>query len=656
MRAKRFFALMMAVLTVVCVCVMSGCSAGDTQETQTPQEDANSRKLVTLNMYIVTDDKTDSEQAQKVQMELNRILVPGYKTMLKVNYVTKDNYWSELNKTIEQVESYQESGILPEEMQPLENAEKPVDIQTLSFNELIDYIFEAEDVTLTEPQIDLFVVDDYDRYKEMAFNGDLAPLDDYVLNEEKVLSQYLHPTFLSAAKVANTTYGIPTNCKLEGEFTYFVFNKDLLDRFGYKMEDLNDYAKLGEYLQVIKKNVPGVWPVSGTCDIAGAEIYEDSFITINQSFDSVGAGISALFMEPNYVDHLKAVAEYKQKGFYPSQKLSNAKYAVEIVKTDKLLEKEWTENGTEYCAYLYDIPRVTSRQAFKSAMCVSSLSKNPERAMELITMFNTDPELANLLQYGINGENYYLDKDTQTITMLNESYVMDTLHTGNTYIKYQLEGNESYIEDSKQKNNLLAQSAFLGFNPYFDNAEYNSIYNCLVTVSKAAVEKIEKGADVDAIVLDAQRELKALGYGYEADGSTLKGVFGSVAKDYGNLERSFRVADEIKYYNTGMPDARPDKEQQSENVLAALVTEIDGIKMYDLEKVCQELDCTYVALETEGKYIAADGKCIATLDSTRYICDGVPAELETAPVVKDSAVYVPEELVLSIKAIQDAKA
>ncbi len=602
MKAKRLLAGLLAALTVASAAFLTGCSGGNSEENAA--NTTSTRKIVTLNMYVITGDETDPETAKQVQMQINRTLLPEFKTMLKINYITEDEYWNTIDKVTKQVEYYKENGELlveeelPEEDAAEENAEgtevaeepednrivfedelpaeeeesaeEPVEEEAveeevlesdgaiagtsnLTFNELIDFIFDSDDITLTKPQLDIFIVNDYDRYTELVADEKLAAMDEYLKYDSSVLTKYIYPTFLSAAKVGKSTYGIPTNHALEGDFTYFVYNKDLLDKYGYKVSDLTNYAGLSEYLALIKANEPGVWPVSGTCDISGAEVYDNSFLAIGKQLNALGNSVLPVFMETNYVNHLRAVESYKKNGYFPAQPLENAKYAIEIVKSTELLQHEWNENGTNYAAYLYDLKRVDADEAFTGAMCISSLSTNKDRAMEIITLFNTNPELANLLQYGIEGENYYYDADTESVTMLNDSYTMNTMYTGNTYIKYPLAGNEDYLAKAVATNINTAPSAFLGFAPKFDTIEDKSTYEAVVTICSAAKKAIDEGKlDIDTAVDYAKRELIALGCVY-VNTTDLGGIFGKVVATQkaqaAITAESFRLGDEILHYN-----------------------------------------------------------------------------------------------------------
>ena len=71
--------------------------------------------------------------------------------------------------------------------------------------------------------------------------------------------------------------------------------------------------------------------------------------------------------------------------------------------------------------------------------------------MEMITLFNTNAELSNLLRYGISNVNYYYDDMTDTIEIVNDSYSMDPAYTGNRYLQYTTIEEKEYADQNRQQ-------------------------------------------------------------------------------------------------------------------------------------------------------------------------------------------------------------
>ena len=129
--------------------------------------------------------------------------------------------------------------------------------------------------------------------------------------------------------------------------------------------------------------------------------------------------------------------------------------------------EEWSrEEGTDYTCTVYKRPMATNGNTLDSVFVVSAQSKNPSRAAQIISLFNTNAELENLLQFGIEGTHYYLNSETGKIRINpNGGYVMNNNYTGNFYLKYDLDGEENHLEAYKQQNLDSLVSFYYGFVP-----------------------------------------------------------------------------------------------------------------------------------------------------------------------------------------------
>ena len=554
MKKTRILSILLAALMIVSTVFFAGCGSEDKTSSSTS---TSTREIIALNMYILTEDTTTEEAADKVQMAINEILLPNHKTLLKINYLTEDMYWDAVEKAFEESDPLTNAENLPESRATVVGTEK------LAFTDLIEYIFAdtTTDIELSQPQIDIFVVNDYEKYNELANDGMLKGLGSYLSYDSKILNTTIHPTFMSAAKVGTETYGIPTNIGVDaGEFTYLVFNEDLLKKYGYEVKNLRVFSSIdfSNYMKAIKEGEPGIWPINEPLGIAGAESYDDVFVAINRQFNYIANDTKPIFMFNDYNTNMAAVELYGQLGYYPKAGTvgENAKYAIKVERSPELLasdsDKRWTdENGTTYVRYLFDIPRVSVDEAFSSVMCVSSTSPVPERAMEMITLFQTNAELANLLQYGIKGENYQINEITGDLSYLDDTYMMNNIVTGNTFIKYPENNDKKYLNNAIKANLSAAPSAFLGFNLELSASE-SSQYELIRSILLAGQKAVENGAKFDDVRKMVNRELILLGYEYVST-TDLAGIYGRVQLSQRALAdpiaKNFGLGDEIIRYN-----------------------------------------------------------------------------------------------------------
>ncbi|MGN1121538.1 MAG: hypothetical protein ACI4RV_04150, partial [Eubacteriales bacterium] len=559
MKFKRVLSVVLAALMICTAFAATGCSKSNNEESE-------ASGIVTLNMFILTDEQTSPSAAQAVQMAINEITVPQYKLLVKLNYLTADEYWDAVDAVEDATINYEAAEI--EALKENPDADETADGETaqtepaksvgeMSFNEAIDYVFDMDDVVLTAPQIDVFVVDNYDKFLELVDDGRVAEID--VRYDFKTLTKYIHPTIFSTTTINGKVYGVPVNFAMNGQYEFLVFNKDLLDKYGYSVHDLRKIESMGDYLALIKQNEAGYYPISDLPELAGAEIYDDILFSLSD-LTTVSTSSYPVYLNNNaYMEYLKTTASYRANGYVAANDgVENARYAIEYVTSDHLIDREWTdENGTTYQAYLYDIPRVTTSEAFKSAMCVSAYSIHKTEAAELIELFNTDSELANLLQYGIEGTHYRVSDDgivTFIDTPDEDTYRMDNFVTGNTYIKYATQENADYVENAKESNLSTAPSTFFGYTISFDDASSESIYDCVKTFSARALELMQSGEmSVDEVFNIASRQLNALGCRWDDTGSNLLGVFGKLATQQRNTAQQntgyFVISEAAKTYN-----------------------------------------------------------------------------------------------------------
>lgn len=479
MKTKRLLGAFLSLAMAVPLC-LTGCQ----KEADDIDKQSSIRQNVTLNMYILTEEHTDPEQAKAVQMAINEILLPSYKTTMKINYLTADEYWGAIEQMEQDTIEYNEK--LEAEAEAAKEAAKEANLNKNKtdkteeaegvpsedevedeFNNLIDDIFESDDIVLENPQIDIFVVDSVEKYHELIAEDRLTALDSYITLENKTLNSYVYPTFFTGAKLNTvSTYGIPVN-KPIGQYEYLVFNKELLDKYGFDAESMKTFDSLESYLAVIAANEPNVVPLAHAAEPQFFEYYKNEGGAVGIGSDlMLRSAFSEGYAEQVH-DHYATVRRYRTAGYLAANYTEGTPFAVDIRKGYGYSPEQWSaDEGTEYECVVYKRPLATNDNTLNSIFVVSSLSKNPSRATEVISLFNTNAELANLLQYGIEGTHYYLNNDTGKIRVNpTGGYVMNNDYTGNHYIKYDLDTEENHLEAFKQQNLDSLISLYYGFVP-----------------------------------------------------------------------------------------------------------------------------------------------------------------------------------------------
>ena len=170
------------------------------------------------------------------------------------------------------------------------------------------------------------------------------------------------------------------------------------------------------------------------------------------------------------------------------------------------------------------IPRMSATDTVGSLLTISRTSEAPERVMQFIEKVYTDPRLANLIVYGIEGKHYKKLADNRVSVLPDAKYTHagDRWQFGNSLILYLNEfDEENQIKNLEEYNNNLKPSLMNGFafDPSVVQAEVGACQNVFSEFYLRAVtgaedpdviipqflEKLDR-AGADKIIAEAQKQ------------------------------------------------------------------------------------------------------------------------------------------------------
>lgn len=513
---KRTISLILAFLMLSSL-LFTGCSSlfGDSEATS-PNDDiveeaSNSAK--TLSMYVVSAEPVSESTARLVEDAFNKITKVNFKTQVKLHFATYDEYFDVIENVVEsnialaELESEAASalkqakknakaeGIItddawfdafylanPQYAQFRETEELTGDDTTAEETELvtiegIDNSYTLSQVKYPEEkasQIDILWIDSYERYCEYIEREMIERLDQELSGSSKKLNEYINGQLFTWAKwCTDGTYAIPNNVVI-GEYTYLLVNKELAEKYSYNPEELDTLSKCSDFLADVKKYEPSVAPILG--DIYTTNMYYWSIDTEDGSIDSskfnilgsptagrthdpkndmnVILGCNNIFKNADYTDQIKTIQKYKDAGYVVSDGNDNTEYAVRMIKGPASLEKIY---GEDYQLNVLEYPRVGYKEVFTNMFAVSAYTVSLSRSMQIITYLNTNSDLRNVLQYGVEGVHYKIDDETGKLVRLNRDYIMNIESTGNVFMAYPEEGMDLDVWEWGKKQNLEAK-------------------------------------------------------------------------------------------------------------------------------------------------------------------------------------------------------
>lgn len=491
---KRIISLILAFL-MLSTFLFTGCDAlmGNVEETDLDGKlaDEASNSAMTLSMYVVCEKEVSEETARLVENAFNNITKANFKTQVKLHFVTYDKYYETIENVVKSNEEFAQlekeaasalkaarkaakaEGVVtdeawfdafyeqyPDYAQFRETEELTGEDTTAEQTELVTIAGIDNSYTLSQvkypdeknSQIDILWIDSYERYLEYIEREMIERLDSELSGASKKLNEYINNELLLWAKWSTSgTYAIPNNVII-GEYTYLLVNKELAKKYSYNPDELNTLAKCSDFLADVAAYEPGVAPILGdiyttgtyywSIDTATGKINSNNFNLLastmtNRTHDpkidtNVTLACNNVFKNTEYTDQLKCIQAYKDAGYVVAES-ANTNYAVRMVKGGADLAAVY---GEEYSLNVLEYPRAGYEEVFNNMLAVSSYTRNVARSMQIITYLNTNSDLRNILQYGVEGVHYKIDDDSGKLVRLNNDYMMKLETTGNVFMAY----------------------------------------------------------------------------------------------------------------------------------------------------------------------------------------------------------------------------
>ncbi len=431
-----------------------------------PQEE--DRKANSIVMAIVSEAPVSAETEKKVEEAFNAITKAKYKTQVDIRYYTPEEYYDKVTALLEaSINDDPTAGVTPETN---ENGEVVGEEETV-MNDKYNYA-EVVYPEIRENQLDIVFIQNADMYKTYVDNGHLARLEDHLTGESKLLSDFIHSGFITSAKYSEGTYAIPNNV-VTTDYTYLLLNKELSTKYQYTeaAKKWTSVVDAEAFIKDIANFETGVAPVFGnvvptnihnwsyevsqlgspTVNEDGEEVTITTFTMKPSSFSIFGCGLPAeggneavlscaenLLASSTYTKQLLKIQELKENNYIKTELKDGEKFAVGFIKGNEGDIEKYRE---EYDIVITEYPRLTQSELFAGMFGVSEHSKNTvTRCMEIITHLNTQSDLRNILQYGVENVHYTIDDKTGILTRLNNDYMMDVKKTGNIFVAHAEEG------------------------------------------------------------------------------------------------------------------------------------------------------------------------------------------------------------------------
>lgn len=255
---------------------------------------------------------------------------------------------------------------------------------------------------------------DYYSYQEMIRQELLEPLDDILKTEKGAkIREALTRMELKRSQVNGVTYGISQHMRI---FNAVAYRKDLLEKYGIKQEELSDdIFENDDILKVVRdgeeeKVVPYVTDMGDLRRLGIWIIDECEMLACNQEGTFVNVFESDELKK--YLNQKKGLLEQRLTNIH-NQSSGDFFAIASYAGTDQIYEtvyKVYDPGKGEQELDVVVIPNKKSPQLAlyggDSATGIATWSKHKKEAFDFLTLLYTDVDIANLIQYGVEGIDY----------------------------------------------------------------------------------------------------------------------------------------------------------------------------------------------------------------------------------------------------------
>lgn len=317
-----------------------------------------------------------------------------------------------------------------------------------------------------------------------AENGAWYPLDDFLKGKGKKLYEAIPEILWEGAKINGHIYGVPTSKELAA-VNQWMYAKELVDKYRIDIDQIHTLEDLEPVLALLKQNEPDYTLLelnqyTGFFGVYGYEYLLDYQIPLMLDVEDEDVQIVNILEIEQGRQILKTLRKYYLCGYInkdaPIREIQTLQKGEKVflrqAQGGPYAEIEWSaQRGYEVLARMMT-PVIVNTESLRGAyMCIPVSSDQPEKACRFLEALNTDREVRNMMQYGIEGEHYQLDEKGR-VEILKDTYAGVAYTQGNYFIlNTRTDQPEDIWEKYQEFNDSAVPSNILYFEPDLSGLE-----------------------------------------------------------------------------------------------------------------------------------------------------------------------------------------
>jgi len=267
---------------------------------------------------------------------------------------------------------------------------------------------------------------DWLAYPAMVINQSYLPLNNLLPKYAPVLNKkYMEQGTLKAATVDGQVLALPWTMKMN-QRQFLTWRSDLTEAAGVEpdQDSLKTIEEIDAYLYKLKAALPDEKLLMSALDpvfqqkheLAQLSVGADLFIDLNDP----ACKVIASEQHPSFTELATYAAKWYKDGIIARDAPVNKEDGATLWRNGKFIvtlsSHEWANANQGFSdpswsvssSFLYPDKKYPNRTALANVVCISKNAANPERTLMFLDLLETERELYDMVQYGIDGKTYVL--------------------------------------------------------------------------------------------------------------------------------------------------------------------------------------------------------------------------------------------------------
>lgn len=350
--------------------------------------------------------------------------------------------------------------------------------------------------------------------------GAFLDITEMVKTSAPELVKFVPEAYWNACKIDGKLYAVPTY-KDSSATQYFCWDKAKVEASFPEYADAHSLADIDEGIRKVSadNNEPIFYLSKGGFDLI-PRLYDDlsaGLPALGVSYDDASVTVVPVLEQANVQDELSYVRAWYNDGIINSDAAilaENPSYRPMFVAQGwpMAAQTSWGPGmGVEAVAVQYGDTVLSNSTVQGSMNCISAASKNPEKALELLQLVNTDSYVRDALYFGLEGDNFTYTEDGK-VHKNNNDWTMAG-YTQGTFFIVSMQDTETanQWDEVKALNEQAKPSPALGFN--FNTAPVaDELAACKAIWEENKAQLMTGSADPETLIPEIMQQMRDSGF------------------------------------------------------------------------------------------------------------------------------------------------